>query len=197
MKKSLFLSLLVSLTLFATQTLFAHAYHYEIQVTNTLQTNDKKQLNALKLTFLYDSETSEVMLQDQKNLEKLGKKLTSDLGKLAYFTQAKVNGKVLDFKEASDIKLNIIKEKGDDEKLYDTLQLHFTLVLKKPVSIDGDSEIGFFHEDPTEAAILYYKDAKHIIVGDNMKDSCKASVKEKDGFKEGEFPQIANVSCKL
>ncbi len=196
MKKFLLLNIAFLVALFSSQITFAHAYHYEVQVTNALQTNDKKQLEALKLTFLYDSETSEVMLQDQKDLEKLGKKLASDLGKLAYFTQAKVNGKVLDFKEASDIKLDTIKEEGDDKKLYDILQLHFTLVLKTPISIDGDNEIGFFHEDPTEAAILYYKDAKHIIVGDSLKDSCKASVKEKGDFKEGEFPQIINVSCK-
>jgi len=196
MKKFLLLNIVFLVALFSSQITFAHAYHYEVQVTNALQTNDKKQLKALKLTFLYDSETSEVMLQDQKDLEKLGKKLTNDLGKLAYFTQAKVNGKVLDFKEASNIKLDTIKEEGDDKKTYDALQLHFTLVLKTPINIDGDSKIGFFHEDPTDAAILYYENEKHILLGDNLKDRCKASVKEKGKFEEGEFPQIVNVSCK-
>ena len=196
MKKFLLLNIAFLAALLSSQTTFAHSYHYEVQVTNALQTNDKKELKALKLTFLYDGETSEVMLQDQKDLEKLGKKLTSDLGKLAYFTQAKVNGKVLDFKEASDIKLDTIKEEGDDKKLYDILQLHFTLQLKTPVSIDGGSEIGFFHEDPSDAAILYYEDEKYILLGDNLKDRCTASVKEKNKFDEGDFPQIVNVSCK-
>ena len=196
MKKLLLLNIVLLTALFSPQITFAHAYHYEVQVTNALQTNDKKQLEALKLTFLYDGETSEVMLQDQKDLKKLGKKLADDLGKLAYFTQAKVNGKVLNFKEASDIQLDTIKKEDDDKKLYNALQLHFTLVLKTPISIDGDSKIGFFHEDPSNAAILYYEDEKHILLGDNLKDSCKASVKEKGDFKEGEFPQIVNVSCK-
>ena len=196
MKKILLLNILFLATLFSSQITFAHAYHYEVQITNALQTNDKKELEALKLTFLYDGETSEVMLQDQKNLEKLGKKLASDLGKLAYFTQAKVNGKVLDFKEASDIKLDTIKVKGDDKKLYDILQLHFTLELKTPVSLDGNNEIGFFHEDPSNAAILYYENEKQILLGDSLKDRCEASVKEKGDFEEGEFPQIVSVSCK-
>jgi len=196
MKKILLLNILFLATLFSSQITFAHAYHYEVQITNALQTNDKKELKALKLTFSYDGETSEVMLQDQKNLEKLGKKLVSDLGKLAYFTQAKVNGKVLDFKEASDIKLDTIKVKGDDKKLYDILQLHFTLELKTPVSLDGNNEIGFFHEDPSNAAILYYENEKQILLGDSLKDRCKASVKEKGDFEEGEFPQIVSVSCK-
>ena len=196
MKKILLLNILFLATLFSSQITFAHAYHYEVQITNALQTNDKKELKALKLTFSYDGETSEVMLQDQKNLEKLGKKLVSDLGKLAYFTQAKVNGKVLDFKEASDIKLDTIKVKGDDKKLYDILQLHFTLELKTPVSLDGNNEIGFFHEDPSNAAILYYENEKQILLGDSLKDRCEASVKEKGDFEEGEFPQIVSVSCK-
>ncbi|MCF6191349.1 MAG: DUF1007 family protein [Cocleimonas sp.] len=196
MRKFLLLNIIFLATLFSAQVTFAHAYHYEVQVTNALQTNDKKQLEALKLTFLYDGETSGVMLQDQKNLGKLGKKLASDLGKLAYFTQAKVNGKVLDFKEASDIKLNTIKEEGDDKKTYDVLQLHFTLALKTPVKIDNNSEINFFHEDPSDAAILYYENEKHILLGDNLKEQCKASVKEKEKFDEGEFPQIVSVSCK-
>jgi len=195
-RKFLLLNIVFLAALFSSQTIFAHAYHYEVQVTNALQTNDEKELKALKLTFLYDAETSEVMLQDQKDLEKLGKKLASDLGKLAYFTQAKVNGKVLDFKEVSDIKLDTIKEEGNDKKLYDVLQLHFTLALKTPVSLDGNNEIGFFHEDPSDAAILYYKNEKHILLGDNLKDRCKASVKEKGKFEEGEFPQIVSVSCK-
>jgi len=196
MKKILLLNILFLATLFSSQITFAHEYHYEVQITNALQTNDKKELKALKLTFSYDGETSEVMLQDQKNLEKLGKKLVSDLGKLAYFTQAKVNGKVLDFKEASDIKLDTIKVKGDDKKLYDILQLHFTLELKTPVSLDGNNEIGFFHEDPSNAAILYYENEKQILLGDSLKDRCEASVKEKGDFEEGEFPQIVSVSCK-
>lgn len=196
MRKFLLLNIIFLATLFSSQITFAHAYHYEVQVTNALQTNEKNQLEALKLTFLYDGETSEVMLQDQKDLEKLGKKLVSDLGKLSYFTQAKVNGKFLDFKEVSDIKLDTIKEEGYDKKLYDILQLHFTLVLKTPVNIDGDSEIGFIHEDASNAAILYYENKKHILLGDNLKDRCKTSIKEKGKFDEGEFPQIVSVSCK-
>jgi ABC-type uncharacterized transport system substrate-binding protein len=194
MKKSLFLSLFLAVIFFTTQA-FAHSYHYELQVTNALQTNDKNELEALKLTFLYDGEVSKVMLQDQKNLDKLGKTLIKDLGKLGYFTQVKLNGKVLNTNKAQDIKLEKISVKSKSAS-YDALQLHFTLVLKKPVSIAKNSEIMFVHEDPTEAAILYYENADHILVEGNLKDNCKSSVKEKSKFAEGEFPQIIRVHCK-
>ncbi len=76
------------------------------------------------------------------------------------------------------------------------MQLHFTLPLKKPASITKSSEITFAHEDPTEAAILYYENAEHILVEGSLKDNCKSSVKEKSSFAEGEFPQIIKISCK-
>jgi ABC-type uncharacterized transport system substrate-binding protein len=186
--------LFTSLVLLPTQT-FAHSYHYEMQVTNALQINDEKQLEALQLSFLYDSEVSNAMLQDEKDLDKLGKKLVNDLGKLGYFTQIKLNGKVLNTHQAKDIKLKNISVKGEDGT-YDVLQLHFTLMLKKPASITKNSEIAFYHEDPTAAAILYYENAEHIVVGEQLKDNCKASVKEKGKFEEGEFPQIIRVNCK-
>lgn len=194
MKKSLFLSALFITTLFTTQ-ISAHSYHYEMQVTNVLQTNDKKQLEALKLTFLYDGEVSNVMLQDQKNLNKLGRTLVKDLGQLGYFTQIKLNEKVLNTNKAQDIKLKKVSVKGEGNS-YDALQLHFTLALKNPVSITKNSEIAFVHEDPTEAAILYYENAEHILVDGSLRDSCKSSVQEKSNFAEGEFPQIIRVHCK-
>lgn len=195
MNKSLLLSTLFIVALFFTSQVFSHSYHYEMQVTNVLQTNDKKQLEALKLTFLYDGEVSNVMLQDQKDLEKLGKTLLRDLGQLGYFTQIKLNGKVLNTHKAQYIKLKKVNVKGEGNS-YDALQLHFTLALKKPVSITEGSEIVLAHEDPTEAAILYYENAEHILVDGSLKDSCKSSVKEKSNFAEGEFPQIIRVNCK-
>ncbi len=79
MKKTLLLSTLFAFafSMFTTQ-VFAHAYHYEVQVSNQLQSNDKSQLEALKLTFLYDGEVSNVMLQDQKDLDKLAKTVMTD-----------------------------------------------------------------------------------------------------------------------
>ncbi len=195
MKKLLLLNtLLLAIAFFTTQA-FAHSYHYEIQVSNNLQTNDKDQLEALNISFLYDGDVSKVMLQDENNLEVLGNKLIKDLGQLGYFTQVKVNGVVVDTQKASEVKLNKITSNGKEGK-FDVLQLNFTLKLKAPAPLIPNSEIAFDHEDPTAVAILYYENAKQIILGNNLKDNCKASVKEKDKFEEGEFPQIVRVRCK-
>ncbi len=195
MKKSLLLNTLLLTVAFITTQAFSHSYHYEMQVSSNLKTNDKKQLEALNVTFLYDGEVSKVMLQDEKNLGKLGKTLIKDLGKLGYFTQIKLNGAVLDTQKASKIELNKITSKGEGGD-FDVLQLNFTLVLKSPATLTPNSEIAFFHEDPTAAAILYYENAEHIVIDNNLKNSCKVSVKEKEKFEEGEFPQIIRVICK-
>lgn len=190
MKKILFLSFMLVFT-FLNQSLFSHSFHYEVQVTNALQVNNKKQLEALKLSWLYDGEVSKIMLQDQKDLNKLAKTLVNDLEKLGYFTQTKLNGKVLSFNKATNISLEKVN-KGE----YDVLQLHFTLPFKTAVNITGNSEISFDHEDPTAAAILYYEDARYIQLGSHLQSDCKASVKEKGDFTEGEFPQIIKIKCK-
>ncbi len=195
MKRSLLLNtLLLTITFFSTQA-FSHSYHYEMQVSSALETNDKKQLEALNVTFLYDGEVSKVMLQDEKDLDKLGRTLIRDLGKLGYFTQIKLNGLVLDTQKASGIKLNKITSKGEGGE-FDVLQLIFTLELKSPATLTSNSEIALSHEDPTAAAILYYENTEHILIGNNLKDTCKVSVKEKDKFEEGDFPQIVRISCR-
>ncbi len=196
MKKSLFLSILLLPFLLLTTQVFAHSYHYEMQVTNTLQANEKKQLLAVKLSFLYDGEVSNVMLQDKKDLDKLGKKLISDLKKLGYFTQIKLDGKVLNTQSAHNISLKKISTKDEKEGDFDVLKLGFTLKLKKPANLAGNHTLAFFHEDPSSAAILYYESAEHIIMSPVLKNSCKASVEEKGKFEEGEFPQIIRVNCK-
>ena len=197
MKKLQFLNTLffIAFATFFTMQASAHSYHYEMQVTNVLQTNNKGQLEALKLSFLYDGDVSNVMLQDEKNLNKLGKTLIRDLGKLGYFTQIKLNDKVLNTQKAQNIKLEKIAIKGEEGK-YDALQLNFTLPLKHPANIAKNSEIALAHEDPTDAAILYYENSEHIFVDGSLKSQCKSSVKEKGKFEEGEFPQIIKVNCK-
>jgi len=196
MKTILSLSTLFLTLLFTTQS-FPHSYHYEVQVANTLQTNNNKQLEALKLTFLYDGSVSKVMLQDQKDLKKLGDTLITDLQKLGYFTQIKLNGKTLNTNKAQDIRLEKISAKDSEGRPYNALQLQFTLPLQKAANITKNSELELRHEDPTEAAILYYDNADHILIEGSLKMSCKSSVKEKGDFAEGEFPQIVKVICNL
>ncbi len=198
MKKMLLSSLAAALTIFSlpSQLAFAHSYHYELQVLNTLSVNEEKQLESLKLSWVYDGDVSEIMMQDEKDLGKLGKTLIADLEKLAYFTQMKVNGKVVDFNKATDVKLEE-KEINKDDQKYNALQLSFTLPIKTPVDLKGENEIGLVHEDPSAAGILYYESVRSLSASGDYKKDCKVSVDEKKDFAEGDFPQIVKLNCKL
>jgi len=183
MKKILFISLLL-LAGFV-QTGFSHSYHYEVAVTTRFDVV-KDQLQALKMTWLYDEEVSQVMLQDNKNLDVFKKKLIRDLGKLGYFTQIKINGKKVIFDKAKDV---VLKKENK------VLKLFFTLPLRTPELIHKGSHINVEHKDPTAIAILYYDNPSRISIEGAMKNRCKSSVKDKAKFEDGEFPQLVGISC--
>ncbi len=184
MKKVFIVSLLF---LFAAliQPAFSHSYHYEVQVQTDLISKNS-QLSALKMTWYYDEEVSTVLLEDQKDLKKLGKKLITDLDLLGYFTQLKLNGKVLVMGKAENYKLR-------NEN--NTLALSFTLPLTMPIKINDKSVLSIVHEDPAEVAILYYDNETEITLHDELKKRCKKSVVDKKNFKDGEFPQIVKIAC--
>ncbi|MGK0273462.1 MAG: ABC-type uncharacterized transport system substrate-binding protein [Cocleimonas sp.] len=79
-----FLSLLLFLS--ASHSIKAHTEHEEIQVKSTFQVNQSKQLNAVTMVWLYDSLSSEDMLNHEKDINRLAKLLVSDLARFNYFT---------------------------------------------------------------------------------------------------------------
>ena len=179
-------TLLLSLLLIAfTATAFAHSYHYEVQISNELISKNEK-LKALKMTWLYDNEVSTAMLEDQKNLKKLGHTLINDLDLLGYFTQIKLNGKALPFGRATQV--GLVKSKN-------ALKLSFTLPLSMPIAIKNKSVLSLDHEDPSAIAILFYDNPAHIKLNGALKKRCKSSIKEKVSFSEGDFPQIVKIGC--
>jgi len=167
---------------------FAH-FHYDLPLQTTLKTNTKGELTGLNITWVYDDELTELMLKDQKNIDKLGKKLISDLHLLGYFTAVKLNGKPLNLAKVSDYNLQEIKRKD-----YKNLELTFSLPLKKSVSLAGKNTLSFRHEDANASAILYYDKPQHLQLG-TLKNHCKVDITEKKSFEEGEAPQNVKVVC--
>ena len=65
---------------------YAH-FHYNITSTATLQANDKKQLIAVGMEWVYDQEVSGLMLKSGQSINALANGIMVDLVKLNYFTQ--------------------------------------------------------------------------------------------------------------
>ena len=166
---------------------FAHSFHYEIQVTTTPIVNKSGELSGLNMAWLYDPEVSKALLQDKKDTHKLGKKLIEDLDVLGYFTQIKLNGKPLGTSMVKSYKLT---KTGDN-----SLLLRFTLPLQKALKLSGTMNFELIHADPSATAILYYDNAKHLILEPSLKKFCRAKVEDKKKFAEGEAPQTVFIQC--
>jgi ABC-type uncharacterized transport system substrate-binding protein len=177
--------------LIAPQLAIAHAIHYEVQLKSELQVNDKKQLSAIKMTWLYDQQVSKDFLQGQADLRILAKQLISDLERFYFFTQLQVNNKVLLMNKVQEFELKQLAE-GENS----ALELTLTLPIKSPVNIKTIKQLKFNHADPTAMAIFYYNKPQDIILAEQLKSNCSAEVKEKTEFTEGELPQIADVNCR-
>ena len=174
--------------LVSSQLAFAH-FHYELPLETSLQANEKGELTGLNITWVYDDALTDLMLKDQKDINKLATKLNNDLRLLNYFTALKLNGKGVNFSTPSSFKLREIKHKD-----YKNLELNFTLPLKKPVSLKGKNTLEFRHEDANASAIIYYDKADHLQLG-KLKNHCKVNITEKKKFAEGEAPQTIKIFC--
>ncbi|MGK0273461.1 MAG: ABC-type uncharacterized transport system substrate-binding protein [Cocleimonas sp.] len=96
---------------------------------------------------------------------------------------------MLEIDELLPIRLAKVKDSNNNP----ALQLTFTLLLNKSLNIKS---IKIDHADPTTGrAILFYDKAEDITLANELKSKCRTQVKEKTEFIEGQFPQIATISC--
>ena len=79
---------------------------------------------------------------------------------------------------------------------YSKLKLTFTLPLKKTVNLQGNNTLDIRHEDATASVIIYYDKPELLSIDSNLKSNCKADIKEKKNFEEGESPQTVKIVCK-
>lgn len=171
----------------------AHTEHTEIQVKSTFEVNNDQQLSAISMVWLYDTFTSNDMLSHEKDINRLAKILISDLSRFNFFTRLNSADRRLVANRIN--KYNLTKVKDEDNN--PALQLSLTLLFNKPVKIEELKTIDIVHKDPTGKAILFYDNSQDIALTDQLKTKCKSSVKDKAEFIEGQFPQIANISCRI
>lgn len=184
-----FLTIVIST--FSSLTL-AHPEHEEIQVRSTFEVNNRQQLSAISMVWLYDTFSSQDMLKHEKDINRLAKLLVGDLTRFNFFTRLNSGDRRLVANRIKKYKL--IKVKNKDNNL--ALQLSFTLLFNKPVKISSLKIIKIDHSDPTGRGIFFYDKAEDISLANELKSKCITSVKEKNEFIEGQFPQIAIVSCR-
>jgi len=188
-KKILFV--LISLVVFI-HSVYAHTEHQEIQVKSLFEVNSRQQLSAISMVWLYDTFSSQDMLSHEKDINRLAKNLISDLSRLNFFTRLNSGDRRLVANRVNKYKLVKVIDKDNNP----TLELSFTLLINKPIKISKLKDIKIDHSDPTGRGILFYDKAADIRLTNEMKSKCQSNLKEKHEFIEGQFPQIANVTCR-
>jgi len=195
MKKVIFTKLLITLSLFISQPLYAH-FHYDLDTTTMLQLNKSDQLHELKVSWIYNDEVSAMMLEGNEDLTALGKALINDLAKLNYFIHVKLNGKTLAINKVSRYHLERIKQDG-----HTRLKLNLSLPLKQAISLKGKSLLSLNYSDSTGSAMLYHHDAKHIIIAKSPASqaqiNCKTNIINKENSGHGEAVQRVELSCNM
>jgi len=172
--------------------LSAHTDYEEIQVKSTFLTNQKQQLSAISMVWLYDTFSSADMLSHEKNMNRLVKTIISDIARFNYFTRLNAGDRRIVANKINQYKM--IKVKGRDNN--PALQLTFTLQFNKPLPANSLTSMNIVHADPTGRSLFYYEDTKDIVFTNELKQKCTTQIKEKAEFKQGEFPQIVHINCR-
>lgn len=190
MSKPFFKQLVGIIFLMMAYPAFAH-FHYNIDVTNTLQVNQNNQLTGFRFSWVYNEEVSQIMLEDNPDLNAFGKGLMEDLNELGYFTQVQLNGKPLPTTKVTSYHLDKINLNNKPR-----LKLSFTLPLAAPVNLTGNNMLTIEHPDPSGSAIVTYRDVNHILLADIKKTTCKPSIKNKPQVEHGKASQTIQISCR-
>lgn len=145
------------------------------------------------MVWQYDTFTSADMLQHEKDINRLAKIIVSDLTRFNFFTKINSGDRRLVANKVN--KYHLTKVKNKDNNL--ALQLTVTLLFNKPVNFKELKTINIDHADPTGKGILFYMTAKDIVLADQLQSKCNAQLKEKAEYIEGQFPQIATITCRV
>lgn len=165
-------------------------FHYKISATAGLQVNTKKQLTAVKMSWVYDQTVSAMMLKSGQSVDTLAKTMVDDLVELDNFTQLTFNGRRIVTARVTEYKL--VKLNKDNKP---QMQFSFVLPLQSPLFIQGNT-LSIAHTDPEASASIFYHDVKNITLGSSLSALCHIDLKAIQEFEEGEAPEAISIHCK-
>jgi ABC-type uncharacterized transport system substrate-binding protein len=185
----------IALFMGVTTPVFAGGFHYEIDVTTTLETDADNNLQSLQMLWIHDEKSSALLLEGgdlstpeikQLTLNSLAEAMLKDLHKVGYLTNLEAGISRIKTTKAQDYQIQL-----DNGKL----ALRFRLPLKSPYSMDGNKRLKLFHEDPKGTALLQYQTAEQIIFSDSLKTRCQSKLNDKYGYEHREASQIIEITC--
>lgn len=162
--------------LFSSHLALAHGFHYQLKANTTLQVNTQNQLTELLVSWQYDKEVTQLLLEGEdisaaardKTLAMIASNIMNDLYKLGYYTYLSIEQQPITIKQATNAKLTL--ENG-------LLQLSFTLPLQKPITLLGKT-LQLELADPDETGILYFANNQQIQLPAALQTQCSVNLQK-------------------
>jgi ABC-type uncharacterized transport system substrate-binding protein len=183
------IGLLVWGSLLLTPLSFAH-FHYKINAVATLQANEKKQLTAIEMSWLYDPTVSELMLKSGQSMDQLVKSIADDLVTLNNFTQLNFDGRRIVTGRVTQYHIEKMRRGNKDQ-----IKFSFTLPLRSPLFIQGHT-LSIIHTDSGASASIFYHNANNLLLGNTFKPPCQSRAPATQGFEVGEAPEVVRINCR-
>ncbi|CAA6812657.1 MAG: Unknown protein [uncultured Thiotrichaceae bacterium] len=187
---------LIALFTFALSTqATAGDFHYQIDAMSKILSAPNKQLGALQMSWLYDEQTTTMLLQDadlspkkrQHSLNTIGQRTIKDLKRLNYFTDIKINGKPVKLAPPENLMVELI-----DGKYF---RLFFILPFSETVDAKNGT-LSFSLLDPNGIALPLFDSQERISVDATLQNSCHVNLVNFEEYKHGTAAQRVDVSCK-
>ncbi len=184
-------TLILTTLLLITPPLFAEHFHYFIDIESTFNLNQHNQLEALKISWVYDEKMSALMKKQNADLKELGQVTINDLHKQHYFMNIQFNGKPVKTGPVKVYELQEFTDKGQT-----VLQLDFVLPLQTPLAMTGNNTLTWNFADPTGIAIMTYYKQNNIRLGNLLKSRCTTRVEDNKNIAEhGDPEQRLSMVC--
>lgn len=183
------------LTSLLLQPVYAHSFHYQVNVSPQWQTDNTGKLTAIIMDWDYDPQVTSIMLEGEdlspehqaQTLQALTARLIKDLAAVNYFTALQINDETALFNEPTDIQLRI---KAVDHA--QRLQLHWQLPLQVASNVRGQ-HLTLTLADPSGTGILSYPTTDSISLPSAWHD-CHLQVRATDA-NEKPVPNEITLDC--
>jgi len=161
----------VFICLLPVQSAFSAGFHYQLDLTAKLVHNQKNELTAIQMSWIYDKELSAILMDGEdlseanreKALEKRKAEIFEGLTEVKYFTTVLLNNNALEVEKVKNYKLRLNKESR--------LQMNLTLPLKKSQTLQGKT-LEIVVTDDSAVGLATFIDTNHMLLGKQFKAMC-------------------------
>ena len=169
------IALFTSALLLSTTTSFAagSAFHYQLDLTARLVTTDNGELTGIEMSWLYDTELSQTLMDGEdlsetkreETLKKRAADILTGLTEMKYFTSLLLDDQPLEFAKVKNYKLLL----NDESRLL----MNLTIPLKESQRLKGRT-LDITVTDDTGVGLATFVDTSHLLLGEVYKTDCKA-----------------------